>query len=348
MSALPPAFRRLASSNLAAQFSEQIALAAAPLVAVLALGATAAQTGYLQTAQTLPFLLLSLPAGVLADRLPRRTLMTSAECVRAASLLALLALLALGGLNLGWLAALGFLGAVGTVAYNVAAPALVPTLVPAPALGQANRWLELARSAAFSAGPALGGALVLGIKADSRDPAAVRAAVDHTARELGRLDILVNSAGVFPSGPIEDATLQEIDDTLAIHARAVFVASQAALAHMGAGGRIISIGSCFAQRVPYGGVTLYAMSKSALIGFTKGLAREVGERGITVNIVDPGSTDTDMNPADGPAASAELALMAVKRYARPAEIAAAVAYLASAESQFITGSSLAIDGGFTA
>ncbi|WP_238879090.1 MFS transporter [Achromobacter xylosoxidans] len=165
MSALPPAFRRLASSNLAAQFSEQIALAAAPLVAVLALGATAAQTGYLQTAQTLPFLLLSLPAGVLADRLPRRTLMTSAECVRAASLLALLALLALGGLNLGWLAALGFLGAVGTVAYNVAAPALVPTLVPAPALGQANRWLELARSAAFSAGPALCGALVGGIGA---------------------------------------------------------------------------------------------------------------------------------------------------------------------------------------
>lgn len=165
MSALPPAFRRLASSNLAAQFSEQIALAAAPLVAVLALGATAAQTGYLQTAQTLPFLLLSLPAGVLADRLPRRTLMTSAECVRAASLLALLALLALGGLNLGWLAALGFLGAVGTVAYNVVAPALVPTLVPAPALGQANRWLELARSAAFSAGPALGGALVGGIGA---------------------------------------------------------------------------------------------------------------------------------------------------------------------------------------
>lgn len=201
---------------------------------------------------------------------------------------------------------------------------------------------ELARELGAS------GARVLGIKADSRDPAAVRAAVDHTARELGRLDILVNSAGVFPWGPIEDATLEEIDDTLAIHARAVFVASQAALAHMGSGGRIISIGSCFAQRVPYGGVTLYAMSKSALIGFTKGLAREVGERGITVNIVNPGSTDTDMNPADGPAASAELALMAVKRYARPSEIAAAVAYLASAESQFITGSSLAIDGGFTA
>ncbi|MGS1011693.1 SDR family oxidoreductase [Achromobacter anxifer] len=192
------------------------------------------------------------------------------------------------------------------------------------------------------------GAKILAIKADSRDPAAVRTAVEQTARELGRLDILVNSAGVFPYGPVEDATLEEIDDTLAIHAKAVFVASQAALAHMGTGGRIISIGSCFAQRVPYGGVTLYAMSKSALIGFTKGLAREVGGRGITVNIVDPGSTDTDMNPADGPAVAAELELMAVKRYAEPAEIAAAVAYLAAAESQFITGASLAIDGGFTA
>ncbi|CAB3740559.1 Enterobactin exporter EntS [Achromobacter deleyi] len=167
MPALPPAFRRLAASNLAAQFSEQIALAAAPLVAVLALGASAAQTGYLQTAQTLPFLLLSLPAGVLADRISRRTLMTAAECARAASLLGLLALLALGGLNLGWLAVLGFLGAVGTVAYNVAAPALVPTLVPARDLGNANRWLELARSAAFSAGPALGGALVGWIGASS-------------------------------------------------------------------------------------------------------------------------------------------------------------------------------------
>ncbi|KGD92353.1 oxidoreductase [Achromobacter sp. RTa] len=201
---------------------------------------------------------------------------------------------------------------------------------------------ELARELGAS------GIKALAIKADSRDPLAVRAAVQRTASELGGLDILVNSAGVFPSGPIEEATLEEINDTLAIHARAVFVASQAALAHMGAGGRIISIGSCFAQRVPYGGVTLYAMSKSALIGFTKGLAREVGARGITVNIVDPGSTDTDMNPADGPTVSAELELMAVKRYAEPEEIAAAVGYLAGAESRFITGASLAIDGGFTA
>lgn len=192
------------------------------------------------------------------------------------------------------------------------------------------------------------GGRLLGLKADSRDPTAIRHAVDQTAETFGRLDILVNNAGVFPAGPIEDVSLQEIDDTLAIHARAVFITSQAALSHMRAGGRIISIGSCFAQRVPYGGVTLYAMSKSALIGFTKGLAREVGERGVTVNIVDPGSTETDMNPIDGPAVAAELELMAVKRYAQPAEIAAAVGFLAGEESRFITGSSLAIDGGFTA
>src|SRR5690606_15374533 len=153
-------FRRLALSNLCAQFSEQLALAAAPLVAVLALGASAAQTGYLQTAQTLPFLLLSLPAGVLADRVSRRGLMTAAEALRAAALLGLLALLWMRALNLAWLAALGFAGAIGTVVYNVAAPALVPTLVPAARLGAANRWLELARSSAFAAGPAVGGALV--------------------------------------------------------------------------------------------------------------------------------------------------------------------------------------------
>ncbi len=153
MPALPRAFRRLAASNLAAQFSEQMALAAAPLVAVLALDASAAQTGYLQAAQTLPFLLLSLPAGVLADRMPRRTLMSVAEAVRAASLLGLLALLWTNLLNLGWLAALGFAGALGTVAYNVAAPALVPRLVAQAELASANRWLELARSAAFRPAP---------------------------------------------------------------------------------------------------------------------------------------------------------------------------------------------------
>ena len=132
------------------------------------------------------------------------------------------------------------------------------------------------RARAVLAAIAAAGRRGLAIEADSADPEAVVAAVRQTAEGFGRLDILVNNAGIFPFGPPEEVSLAEIDRTLAIHVRAVFVASQAALGHMGDGGRIISIGSCFAQRVPYGGVTLYAMSKSALIGFTKGLARDVG------------------------------------------------------------------------
>ena len=192
------------------------------------------------------------------------------------------------------------------------------------------------------------GRRAVAIQADNGAPDAVRGAVDRAASELGRLDILVNNAGIFPSGPFEKVTLEELDRTLAIHVRGVFVASQAALAHMPQGGRIISIGSCFAQRVPYGGVTLYSMSKSALIGLTKGLAREVGERGITVNVIDPGSTDTDMNPATGPAVAAELALMSLKHYAQPEDIAATVGHLAGASGRFITGTSIAVDGGFSA
>ncbi|HEY4252533.1 MAG TPA: MFS transporter [Roseomonas sp.] len=158
--ALPASFIRLSFSNLAAQVSEQIALAAAPLVAVLVLGMGAAATGYLQTAQTLPFLLLSLPAGVLADRVSRHRLMAGAEALRTLALCAILALLLFGGMSLPALAALGFIGTVGTVVYTVTAPALVPTLVARDVLAHANRWLELGRSAAFAAGPALGGALV--------------------------------------------------------------------------------------------------------------------------------------------------------------------------------------------
>ena len=159
-SSFSTAFLRLAWSNLAAQLAEQIGLAAAPLVAVLALGASAGQTGILQTAQTLPFLLLSIPAGVLADRSSRRRLMASAEGVRVASLISILVLAALGRLSLPLLALLGFIGATGTVAYSVAAPSLVPALVPPESLAAANGRIELARSAAFTAGPALGGLLV--------------------------------------------------------------------------------------------------------------------------------------------------------------------------------------------
>jgi len=153
-------FLRLAWSNLAAQSAEQIGLAAAPLVAVLALGAGAGETGFLQTAATLPFLLLAIPAGVLADRMPRRRLMAAAEAVRATALVATLALAASGRLSLALLALLAFVGACGTVAYSVAAPALVPALVPPAGLAAANARLELARTVAFVGGPALGGALV--------------------------------------------------------------------------------------------------------------------------------------------------------------------------------------------
>jgi predicted MFS family arabinose efflux permease len=157
---LPAAFKRIGWSNLSAQFCEQIALAAAPLAAVLLLGAGPAETGWLQTAQTLPFLLLSIPAGLAVDRTSRRGLMVGAEALRTCSLLAVLLLLATGLLTLPLLAGLGFIGAIGTVCYSVAAPALVPKLVTRGQLGAANRWLEIARSIAFAGGPALGGAIV--------------------------------------------------------------------------------------------------------------------------------------------------------------------------------------------
>jgi predicted MFS family arabinose efflux permease len=157
---LSPAFTRLAWSNLAAQSAEQIGLAAAPIVAVLTLGAGEGATGLLQTAQTLPFLLMSIPAGVLADRMSRARLMAGAETLRALALLAILALTAFGGLSLPLLALLGFVGACGTAAFGVAAPALVPALVQPAGLPRANGRIELARTTAMAAGPALGGALV--------------------------------------------------------------------------------------------------------------------------------------------------------------------------------------------
>ncbi|MFH0131731.1 MFS transporter [Variovorax sp. VaC1] len=157
---LPRPFLNLAWSNLAAQSAEQLSLAAVPLVAVLALGAGPGEIGFLAAIQTLPFLLVSMPMGLLADRMSRRRLMVWSEALRAVSLLVLLAMVLASSLSIGWLAVLGFLGAVGTVGFSVAAPALVPALVPREALATANGRLELARSAAFTAGPALAGALV--------------------------------------------------------------------------------------------------------------------------------------------------------------------------------------------
>jgi NAD(P)-dependent dehydrogenase (short-subunit alcohol dehydrogenase family) len=187
----------------------------------------------------------------------------------------------------------------------------------------------------------------LAIEADAADPDAA-ATVEQAVAELGRLDILVNNAGVFPTGPIEEVSLEEVDRTLALHTRAPYLTAQAAVRHMGAGGRIISIGSCFVERVPYPGISLYAMSKAALTGLTKGLARDLGDRGISVTLVHPGSTDTDMNPADAPEADAERGYIALGDYARPEEIAATVAHLAGDEGRYLTGTAIAVDGGFAA
>ncbi|MEV4449973.1 SDR family NAD(P)-dependent oxidoreductase [Streptomyces mirabilis] len=192
------------------------------------------------------------------------------------------------------------------------------------------------------------GRRALAVQADSAVPEALTAAVDEAAATFGRLDILVNNAGVFLVGPLQDLGSAEIDRTLAVNVRAPFAASQAAVRHMDQGGRIISIGSNVAERTVFPGLALYSMSKTALVGMTKGLARELGPRGITVNLVHPGPTDTDANPADGPNAEMTAGFTAVGRYAEAAEIAATVAHLASADGAYITGASIHVDGGFTA
>ncbi|MCO7576562.1 MULTISPECIES: 3-oxoacyl-ACP reductase family protein [Pseudomonas chlororaphis group] len=192
------------------------------------------------------------------------------------------------------------------------------------------------------------GGKALAIQADSADADAIREAVQRTAQAFGRLDILVNNAGVLAMAPLDEFKLEDFDQTLAINVRSVFIATQEAARHMGEGGRIINIGSTNAERMPFAGGGPYAMSKAALVGLTKGLARDLGPRGITINNVQPGPVDTDMNPADGAFAESLLDLMAVRRYGRTEEIAGFVAYLAGPEAAYITGASLSIDGGFSA
>ena len=155
-------------------------------------------------------------------------------------------------------------------------------------------------------------------------------------------------AGVLAVAPLAEFDLADFDRTLAVNVRSVFVASQAAARHMGQGGRIINIGSTNAERMPFGGGGPYAMSKAALVGLTKGLARDLGPRGITINNVQPGPVDTDMNPADGESAEQLKGMMALARYGKDEEIASFVAYLAGPEAGYITGASLTIDGGFSA
>jgi 3-oxoacyl-[acyl-carrier protein] reductase len=185
----------------------------------------------------------------------------------------------------------------------------------------------------------------LAIQADIADPAAVKRSVEEAAEGLGGLDILVNNAGIAHYGPFTDTSLAEIDALLHVNVRGPVLAAQAAIPHLQQGGRIISIGSGLGERVPFPNVTVYSLTKSALLSLTRGLARELGPRDITVNLVQPGSTDTDMNPANGDQAEGQRALTALGRYGTPEDVAAAVAFLASPAARQITGTVVTVDGG---
>jgi len=186
------------------------------------------------------------------------------------------------------------------------------------------------------------------VQADAADAGAVNAAVEQVVKTFGRIDVLVNNAGTAIPKPFEEATLEEIDRVFAINVRGVMVATQAALKHMPNGGRIISIGSCVGERMMTPGLTAYSATKGAVKMFTQGLAREVGDRNITVNNIQPGPIDTELNPAAGDWAAPQLALTALKRYGHVDEVAALVAFVASPEAAYITGANLTVDGGTNA
>jgi len=186
------------------------------------------------------------------------------------------------------------------------------------------------------------------IQADSGDPQAAQASVTQAVSQLGGLDILVNNAGIARGGPLESMSQADIDALINVNIRGVIYTTQAALAHLPDGARIINIGSSLSDRVPFKGVTIYSMTKSALNSLTRGLARDLGARGITVNMVKPGSTDSDMNPADGEQADEQRSFTALGHYGEPQDIAEAVAFLASPAAKHITGADIVVDGGTNA
>ena len=183
------------------------------------------------------------------------------------------------------------------------------------------------------------------IQADAADPAMVRRAVDEAVAVLGGLDILVNNAAIATYATIAEVKVAAIDELFAVNVRGTILTSQAAIPHLPAGGRIVTIGSGGADRIVGDTGTIYFMTKSALQTFTRGLARELGPRDITVNLVQPGSTDTDMNPADGPYADFQRSLIPLGRYGTPDDVAAAVAFLVTPAARHITGAILNVDGG---
>jgi 3-oxoacyl-[acyl-carrier protein] reductase len=184
------------------------------------------------------------------------------------------------------------------------------------------------------------------VQADSADPEALRAAIAETVGRLGGLDVLVNNAGTSHHAPIEEFPMAEYDRLLAVNVRAIFVAIQAALPHLGAGGRIITIGSVLADRAPITGISVYSLTKAAVAGLSRNLARELGPRGITLNTIQPGPGATDANPDTGEFADAVRAATAVGHYGQPRDIADAVAFLARAETRFVTGTTWNVDGGY--
>ncbi|XWJ90878.1 SDR family NAD(P)-dependent oxidoreductase [Phytobacter ursingii] len=186
------------------------------------------------------------------------------------------------------------------------------------------------------------------IQADSASPQAIRQALTDAVEKLGGLDILVNNAGIARGGPLEAMSDEDIDALINVNIRGVVIATQAALAHLPDGGRIINIGSCLANHVPLQGIAVYAMTKSALNSLTRGLARDLGPRGITVNLVHPGPTDSDMNPADGESAETQRQLIALGHYGKAEDIADAVTFLASPAAKHITGTGIDVDGGLNA
>ena len=192
------------------------------------------------------------------------------------------------------------------------------------------------------------GGKAVAIQADAADANAVKNAVEKTVAALGKLDVLVNNAGTAIPKLFEETTLEELDRVIDVNIRGVFVATQAALKHMNDGGRIIMIGSCVGERLMTPGLVPYSATKGAVKMFTQGLSREVGSRGITVNNVQPGPIDTDLNPAAGDWAVPQKAATALNRYGTVDEVAALVAFVAGPESSYITGANLTVDGGTNA